>query len=37
MSDIVWAIDPRKDHLPDLTQRMRRFARDVLSAKEIDF
>ncbi|MEO6392118.1 MAG: ATP-binding protein [Pyrinomonadaceae bacterium] len=37
MSDIVWAINPSKDHLPDLTQRMRRFASDVLSAKEIDF
>jgi signal transduction histidine kinase/streptogramin lyase len=37
MSDIVWAINPRKDHLFDLTQRMRRFASDVLSAKEIDF
>jgi signal transduction histidine kinase len=37
MSDIVWAINPRKDHLPDLSQRMRRFASDVLSAKEIDF
>lgn len=37
MSDIVWAINPRKDHLHDLTQRMRRFASDVLSAKEIDF
>jgi signal transduction histidine kinase/ligand-binding sensor domain-containing protein len=37
MSDIVWAINPRKDHLHDLTQRMRRFASDVLSAKDIDF
>lgn len=36
MSDIVWAINPSKDHLPDLTQRMRRFASDVLSAKGID-
>src|SRR5262249_41107974 len=26
MSDIVWAINPQKDHLSDLTQRMRRFA-----------
>jgi len=37
MSDIVWAINPKKDHLQDLTQRMRRFAANVLSAKEIDF
>jgi signal transduction histidine kinase/ligand-binding sensor domain-containing protein len=37
MSDIVWAINPNKDHLHDLTLRMRRFASDVLTAKEIDF
>lgn len=36
MGDIVWAINPHKDHLSDLTQRMRRFASDVLSAKGID-
>ncbi len=35
MSDIVWSINPSKDHFSDLTQRMRRFASDVLSAKEI--
>jgi signal transduction histidine kinase/ligand-binding sensor domain-containing protein len=35
MSDIVWAINPQKDHLQDLVQRMRRFASDVLSAKGI--
>lgn len=33
MSDIVWSINPAKDHLSDLTQRMRRFAADVLSQK----
>src|SRR5262249_14260387 len=32
MSDIVWAINPKKDHLNDLIQRMRRFAADTLSA-----
>jgi signal transduction histidine kinase len=37
MSDIVWAIDPHKDHLTDLTQRMRRFASDVLTSRNIDF
>jgi signal transduction histidine kinase/ligand-binding sensor domain-containing protein len=37
MSDIVWAINPRKDHLQDLIQRMRRFASDVLSAEEVGF
>jgi len=30
MSDIVWAINPRRDHLGDLAHRMRRFASDVL-------
>jgi PAS domain S-box-containing protein len=37
MSDIVWAINPHKDHLSDLVQRMRRFASDVLSARNIEF
>lgn len=37
MSDIVWAINPHKDHLSDLSQRMRRFASDVFAAKEITF
>lgn len=31
MSDIVWSINPSKDHLSDLIQRMRRFASDVLA------
>ena len=35
MSDIVWAINPQKDHLQDLIQRMRRFASDILLAKHI--
>jgi signal transduction histidine kinase/ligand-binding sensor domain-containing protein len=35
MSDIVWAINPAKDHLSDLSQRMRRFAADVLTARSI--
>lgn len=37
MSDIVWAVNPQRDHLSDLTQRMRRFAEDLLDAKDIDF
>jgi signal transduction histidine kinase len=37
MSDIVWAINPNKDHLSDLSQRMRHFASDVLSARQIAF
>jgi len=35
MSDIVWAINPEKDRLQDLIQRMRRFASDLLSAKGV--
>jgi PAS domain S-box-containing protein len=37
MSDIVWAINPRKDQLSDLTVRMRRLANDFLGARQIDF
>jgi ligand-binding sensor domain-containing protein/signal transduction histidine kinase len=35
ISDIVWTIQPHKDHLSDLKQRMRRFAADLLSAQNI--
>jgi signal transduction histidine kinase len=37
MSDIVWAVNPHRDHLSDLTYRMRRFAEDLLDAKGIEF
>ena len=37
MSDIVWAINPAKDHLADLTQRMRRMAADAFTATNIAF
>ena len=37
MSDIVWAINPQKDTLSDLTGRMRRFAADILTAGNIKF
>jgi len=37
MSDIVWAINPRRDRVGDLTQRMRRYAGDVCSARQIEF
>lgn len=37
MSDIVWAINPQKDHLSDLTLRMRRLASDLLTARQIAF
>jgi signal transduction histidine kinase/ligand-binding sensor domain-containing protein len=36
MSDIVWAINPRRDHLEDLVSRMRAFALDVCSAQGIE-
>jgi signal transduction histidine kinase len=36
ISDIVWAIQPHKDHLSDLKQRMRRFAADVLSLRNVE-
>ncbi|MCI0490249.1 MAG: histidine kinase [Blastocatellia bacterium] len=35
MSDIVWAINPNRDSVSDLTHRMRRFASDTLSARDI--
>lgn len=35
MSDIVWAINPQRDHLSDLTQRMRLFASETLTALDI--
>jgi signal transduction histidine kinase len=37
MSDIVWAVNPQKDHLRDLTRRMRRFASDTFTAHNIRF
>lgn len=37
MADIVWAINPQRDHLIDLTQRMRQFAADLLTARNIEF
>ena len=32
MSDIVWAINPERDSLPDLQRRMRRHAEEVFAA-----
>ena len=37
MSDIVWAVDPRRDAIGDLIHRMRRFANDVFTARNVDF
>jgi signal transduction histidine kinase len=35
MSDVVWAINPERDSLRDLAQRMRRFAAETLEAQDI--
>ena len=37
MSDIVWAINPKKDQLSELSHRMRRFASDMFTARNIRF
>jgi signal transduction histidine kinase/ligand-binding sensor domain-containing protein len=37
MSDIVWAINPAKDHLSDLTGKMRRFAADSFTPRHLKF
>ncbi|HEX6463296.1 MAG TPA: two-component regulator propeller domain-containing protein, partial [Vicinamibacterales bacterium] len=35
MSDIVWMVNPKRDRIGDLTQRMRRVADDACSAADI--
>jgi ligand-binding sensor domain-containing protein/two-component sensor histidine kinase len=37
MSDIVWSVNPCRDHLSDLVQRMRRFSADMLACRDVDF
>jgi signal transduction histidine kinase len=37
MGDIVWAINPKRDRVGDLLQRMRRFASDTFTGRNIDF
>jgi len=37
MSDIVWAVNPKRDNLLDLTRRMRQFAGEMLVPGGIDF
>ena len=37
MSDIVWAVNPKRDNALDLSHRMRRFASDALSVRNIEF
>jgi len=36
MGEIVWAINPRHDHVSNLLHRMRRFAGDILEARDIE-
>ena len=35
MSDIVWAVDPRRDGLPDLVRRMRLHAEELFSPRGV--
>ena len=37
MGDIVWAVNPKRDNVIDLAHRMRRFASDSLTARNIEF
>jgi PAS domain S-box-containing protein len=37
MSDIVWAINPQRDRLSELVHRIRRFAADTFTARNIAF
>jgi PAS domain S-box-containing protein len=37
MSDIVWAINPQRDRLSELVHRIRRFAADTFTARNIVF
>jgi signal transduction histidine kinase len=36
MSDVVWAVDPKKDRVEDLVLRMRRFAEELCAARGIE-
>jgi signal transduction histidine kinase len=35
MSDIVWSVDPRRDHVGEVVTRMRRFAEELCAARGI--
>jgi ligand-binding sensor domain-containing protein/signal transduction histidine kinase len=37
INDIVWAVNPKKDHFQDLTQRLRLFADEAFFAQNIEF
>ena len=36
MSDIIWAVDPQKDRVGDLVQRMRRFGEEMLGSSGVE-
>ncbi|HEY7545334.1 MAG TPA: two-component regulator propeller domain-containing protein, partial [Blastocatellia bacterium] len=36
MSDIIWAVNPSRDNAHDLAQRMRRFASDAFTSRNIE-
>ena len=36
MSDLVWAVDPKRDRMEDLVLRMRRFSEGLCAARAID-
>jgi ligand-binding sensor domain-containing protein/two-component sensor histidine kinase len=36
MSDIIWAIDPKRDNLLDLTRKMRQHADEVFTLRDIE-
>jgi signal transduction histidine kinase/ligand-binding sensor domain-containing protein len=37
MRDIIWAINPKRDRLLDLSRRMRGFATDIFTSRDIEF
>src|SRR5262249_51946010 len=37
MSDIVWAVNPKRDQLLHIVQRMRRFAEDMFGTRDVEF
>jgi signal transduction histidine kinase len=37
MRDLVWAINPKRDRLLDLSRRMRGFATDIFTSRDIEF
>jgi signal transduction histidine kinase len=37
MSDIVWSLDPRRDHMSELASRLRAFGSDLLEPRGVDW